>query len=355
MSFPFLCGEVTDDYSAAMKWARCAVAFGSVVALVSACGSDGPGAVAREQRTLSAMLTWFPAELTGTSSSIMFADLDGLRAGAKAASFEEDVRLLDERSGGGAVVPGVFSGSILDPEFAAYAGFDTRNIAAWAEVGEQPDRVTVMVGRFDAGAIEKALRTSPGSELLDVVREGGVTTFTIPTPAGLDIQAVSPIRPLGGPLAVALAGNVLVWGSDASVVAASLDAAAGAASVATMPVLADVAAALDAAAVTTGGVTVPFAGEAWSLAGYGETRTDGVSTVTLALRYRTADEAAAAAVAFRDHVAADESAADGEPWADTVTVVDSHADGATMVATLSTAQAMLVLRNLQRLDNLLTF
>lgn len=355
MSFPFLCGEVSDDYSAAMKWARGVVAFGSVVALVSGCGGDGSGGVAREQRTLSAMLTWFPAELTGTSSSIMFADLDGLRAGTKAATFEDDVRLLDERSGGGAVVPGVFSGSILDPEFAAYAGFDTRNIAAWAEVGQQSDRITVMVGRFDAGTIERALRSSPGSELLDVVREGGVTTFTIPTPAGLDMQAVSPIRPLGGPLAVALAGNVLVWGSDAAVVAACLAAASGAASVATMPLLADVAAALDAAAVNTGGVTVPFAGEAWSLAGYGETRTDGVSTVTIALRYDSAEEAAAAAVAFGDHVAQDDSAADGEPWAERVTVVESHADGATMIATLSTEQTMLVLRNLQRLDNLLTF
>ncbi len=338
-----------------MKWARGLVAAGCVLALVSACSDDGSGAVAREQRTLSAMLTWFPAELTGTSSSIMFADLDGLRAGTTAASFEDDVRLLDERSGHGAVVPSVFSGSILDPEFAAYAGFDTRNIAAWVEVGQLPNRVTVLVGRFDDGAIEKALRSSPGSELIDVVREGGVTTFTIPTPAGLDLQAVSPIRPTGGPLAVALAGNVLVWGNDAVVVAGCLAAASGAASVATMPLLADVAAALDAAAVTTGGVTVPFAGESWRLAGYGETRTDGVSTVTVALRYDTAEEASAAAVAFRDHIANDDSAADGEPWAATVTVADSHADGATMIATLSTDQAMLVLRNLQRLDNLLSF
>ena len=158
-------------------------------------------------------------------------------------------------------MPSALSSSILDPDFARFAGFDTRNIAAWAEMGQPPDLVTVLVGRFDAGTIEKALRSSPGGDELSVQRDGDVVTFSLGAAGSNDYSVVSPIRRIGGPLVIALAADVLVWGSDASTVAACVDAHAGTTSAARLPAVADVAAALDTVAPASGGLTVPLADE----------------------------------------------------------------------------------------------
>jgi hypothetical protein len=332
-------------------------AIAGLLMMASACSDDSGsgGAVAPAARSLSAMLGWLPESLADSATTASFADLDELRGGSSAGSVEDDVRLLDERSGHGQVVPSAFSGSILEPEFAEYAGFDSRDIAAWVEAGALPDLVTVLVGRFDAGRIEKALRSSPGGDALVVQHDGDVVTFLLGEQGANDIASRSAIRPIGGALVLALSGNVLVWGSEAASVTASVSGHATGASMAGRAAVAAIAAVVEPASPDSGGFGTPTAGESWRLAGWGESYSDAGTTITLALYYPDAAAATAAATAFRAHVANDASAVDGTPWADVVTVVAAGADGVVMTATLTTTRSLLMQRNFQRLDNLLQF
>ncbi len=332
------------------------IAITAAIAMVAmaGCGGSGDGG-ASDDRSPSSLLSWVPSSVGASPGPVIFADLDGVRDGKSASSFEDDITLLDERSRRGPIMPLAFSGSILDPEFAEFAGFDTRNISAWAEAGSLPDVITVLVGRFDAGKIEKALRSSPGGEALDVQRDGDTVVMALGEEGQSDFAAASPIRRTGGALVVGLVGDVLVWGSTEARVRAALAAHTDGTSLADAAATAALAAALTDASVMSGGVATPTGGESWEMVGFGESYSADLTTVTIVFRYASPAAAADAVGAFTAHVADDTSVVNEQPWAERLTLQSAVTDGNLMVATLTSEGTAVVLRNLSQLDNLLVF
>ena len=245
---------------------------------------------------------------------------------------------------------------IREPEFAQFAGFDTRQIAVALEYGVLPDTVAVLVGTMKSGAIQKGLEASPGGEATTKEQVGAVTYLSLGEDGASDFGSVSPIRRVGQPLRLAIEGDTLYWGRTRASVEAAVGAVANAA-----PSLADdanylaVAGALDAAKVANGILVAPEAAESWSLAGLGETFQGDASTVTVALLYATPAMATAAVAAFRAHIESGVSLVSSAPWSEVLTVVDISAAGPLMTATLTSKRPGLAANVVVTQDNLLQF
>jgi len=336
---------------------RLAVVVSSLV-LLGACGtSEGPGgSKGSVGRTFAGLLRTVPDNAGTRTNAIFYANLDRLRDGEAPSSSDDDILLISERSSFAVFLPDPLRGGATRPGFAEYAGFDTRQVDAVLQYGAFPNLVGVFVGSMSAGKIGSGLAASPGGEELTKESADGVTYFSLGDDDTTDISAVSPIRPIGQPVRLALAGDTLFWARTQASADAGVAASAG-----TEPSLADdanylaVANALDTATVINGIIVSPRAGEGWTVAGLGEAFAADSSTITVALQYASPALAAAAVAAFRDQVRNGASSVTQEPWSSVLTITEVSADGSLMMATLTSTNPGFAAVVLLREDNLLQF
>ena len=330
----------------------------SVLLLVPACSdSNGSGSSPiGDGPSLAGLLHAVPDTADSRGNPVYYGNLTVVRAGQLPDNFDDDLALLVENSSGQVFLPDAVRSGIREPEFAQYAGFDTRQIAVALEYGVLPDTVAVLVGTMKSGAIQKGLEASPGGEATTKEQVGAVTYLSLGEDGASDFGSVSPIRRVGQPLRLAIEGDTLYWGRTRASVEAAVGAVANAA-----PSLADdanylaVAGALDAAKVANGILVAPAAAESWSLAGLGETFQGDASTVTVALLYATPAMATAAVAAFRAHIESGVSLVSSAPWSAVLTVVDISASGPLMTATLTSKRPGLAANVVVTQDNLLQF
>ncbi|MGB8858146.1 MAG: hypothetical protein WCC60_02770 [Ilumatobacteraceae bacterium] len=313
----------------------------------SSTKGDGP--------TFAGLLGAVPDTADTRARPVFYSNLRSLRDGERPKTFEDDVRLLFDKSSTRLFLPDAVGTGMLEPDFARYAGFDTRQIEASLEFGELPDNVAVLVGTMKAGEIRKGLAASPGGDQLVENSVDGVTYLSLGDDGG-DFGSVSPIRRIGQPLRMAIMGDTLYWGRTTPSVEACIAAAGDAA-----PSLGDdsnysaVAGALDKGGIVNGVLVAPAGGESWTLAGLGETFQGETSTVTIALQYATPAMAASAATAFKAHVENDQSLATARPWSAVLTVSAAAADGSLMIATLTSTKPGISSTVVVQQDNLLQF
>jgi hypothetical protein len=335
------------------------VAAVSFVLLLSACGGSkgGGGSSSKiDSHSIAGLLHSVPDTADNREQPVYYSNLSRVRGSERASSLNDDVLLLDKGASHSLFLPNAISANVLRPEFAGFAGFDTRAIEAAFEFGVLPDSVAILVGTMKAGDIQKGLAAAPGGDQLLNENTGGVSYFSLGKDDVTDLKGISAVRPIGQPLRMALAGDLLYWGRTR----ASIDACVGAAAGSSKSLADDAnylatAQALDAAAVVNGILLSPAAGESWITAGLGETFQGASSTVTVALRYADPATATTAATAFRAHIEHDASLATDAPWAETLTVTDVRADGPLVVATLTSKNPGIATNVVLRQDNLLQF
>ncbi len=324
------------------------------------CGGtsdESGGSGAPDEATLGVLgLLGVVADNEGNRSQpIFYGNLTRLRGGDKPSSLADDVALLMESSSNSLSLPRAVSGGILQPEFAEFTGFDSRDIDAFLDFGSQPDQVTALVGSFDVGDLESGLRRSPGGEALENETIDGVSYLSLGAQDDVDFDAVSAVRRLGEPLRLAVDGELLYWSRDRALVDACLAAAGDAASLADDAAYASVAEVLDAASVVVAQLVPPWGGEGWNFAGLGETFEGETSTLTIALSYSDAAAAVAAVAAFRAQLETSVSLFDGTPWTEVLTASDVYAEGSLMIATLTSLNPGISNDIFMRQENLLQF
>ena len=330
----------------------------SAVLLLPACSdAKGGGSSSNtDSRSLVRLLRSVPDTAQNRGQPVYFINLSRLRGSEHPGSSNDDFSLLMDRSSRSVFLPDAIRTSVLKPEFAEFAGFDTRAIDASLEFGLLPDTVAVLVGTMKAGQIQQGLAASPGGDQLVKEETGGVSYFSLGKDGQTDLKSVSAIRRLGEPLRMALAADTLYWGRTRAAVDRCVAADGGREkSLANDANYLATGEALDAAKVINGIVMSPAAGEGWITAGLGETFQGKSSTVTVALRYADAATATNAATAFRAHVEHDSSLATRAPWAEMLSVTDVHTDGSLMVATLASKNPGVAVDVVFRKDNLLQF
>ena len=174
----------------------------SVLLLVPACSDsnrsgsspigDGP--------SLAGLLHAVPDTADSRGNPVYYGNLTVVRAGQLPDNFDDDLALLVENSSGQVFLPDAVRSGIREPEFAQFAGFDTRQIAVALEYGVLPDTVAVLVGTMKSGAIQKGLEASPGGEATTKEQVGAVTYLSLGDDGASDFGSVSPIRRVGQPL-----------------------------------------------------------------------------------------------------------------------------------------------------------
>ena len=319
-------------------------------------GNGGSGGSDVAARSLLGLLGTVPDTEANRSQPIFYGNLDRVRGGESGGSLEDDVSRLMEGSSNSVSLPRAISSGILEPEFAEFTGFDTREIEAFIDFGPQNEQGTVLVGGFDVGDLTSGLRASPGGDGLAEESIDGVTFLALGTEDDVDFGAVSAIRRLGEALRIAVDGNLLYWSRSRALVGSCVAAESGAAaSVADVAAYSAIATVLDGASVAIAIVLPPWSGESWEVAGVGETFDGETSTLTIALSF--ADEAAAAAAvdALRAQIETGEMLSNGTPWADVLTATDIHAEGSLLVATLTSLNPGIATDIYLRQENLLQF
>jgi hypothetical protein len=227
---------------------RRVVVFLPLVLLAVACGGGGgwgsrSGAA---DPSLTALLANVPDVASSRTGPIFYSSLARLRGGDTASSFEEDITLLMDRSSLSVTLPGQLSG-LLDPGFAEFAGFDSRQIRATIEFGGLPESTAVIVGTMTAGSVTAGLASSPGGDGLLQSKGDGVTYLSLGDEDSNAMEERSAVRPFGGPLRLAFVDGTLLWANSDATVEACVVARAGS-SLADDPQYRAIAAALDDAA-----------------------------------------------------------------------------------------------------------
>jgi hypothetical protein len=326
---------------------------------IAAC-SDSTGVSTTSSKadshSLAGVLRSVPntAEIRGWP--VFYGNLSRVRAGEHPSSSKADVLLLMDRSASSIFLPSVVKTTVNNPDFARFAGFDTRAIDAAFEFGGLPESVAGFVGTMRGSDIEKGLAASPGGDQLSKESKNGVEYLALGDDGKTDFKSISAIRTRGEPLRMALAGDTVYRSTVRTAIDAALAASGGGAkSLGDDSNYLAVAQALDTADVVNAIVVSPAAGENWLVAGLGETFKGEASTLTIALRYADAAIATSAATAFRTHVEDDDSLVFKTPWAQTLTVTDAHADGSVMVATLTSKKPGISENIVLAQDNLLQF
>lgn len=338
---------------------RLTVALACAVALAG-CGwfggDDGNGKGGGGATSLSGMLTWVPDTPENRGHPIFYGNLARVRGGASSDSGGDDVALLLERSSQAVFMPSSPRSGLLEPEFAAYAGFDSRAMDAVMEFGLLPDHSQVFVGRFDTGAIESGLRSSPGGDQLAVTPAGDTTVFSLGS-GGSDVASTSPIRRLGEPLVFVADGKSLVWTRSGPLADNAWSAHNdGLTSLADDAQYASVATALDGKKIVNGVLLTAEKDQGWQVGGLGEVfDQDGGSTLYVVLAFPDETAAEQAVDRFRAHIENDKSAATGTPWASTLTVTEVVSEQRLLIATLQSTDAGVALNVVLREDNLLRF
>lgn len=330
----------------------------SAVLLLPACSdAKGGGSSSTADRlSLVGLLRSVPDTAKNRGMPVFYSNLARVRQGEHASSSDNDISLLFDRSSRSLFLPNPIRMGIFRPEFAEFAGFDSRAIDASLEFGVFPDSVAILVGTMKAGDVQKGLAASPGGDQLVKENAGGVSYFSLGNDDEIDLKGVSAIRNVGQPLRMALAGDTLYWaGTRASIDACVAVTGGTAKSLADDADYLATALALDAAAVVNGILVSPAAGESWITAGLGETFDGESSTLTIALRYADAATATTAATAFRAHVENDASIVTRAPWAATLTVTDVQTDGPLLVGTLTSKSPGIATRVVLQRDDLLQF
>jgi len=333
----------------------CGLALAGLALTAAGCGGADGGEAGASKDSLSAMLRSVPDVAANRTVPVIYGNLGRIRDGEKVSSADDDISLLLENSDGTFFLPSVIQAGVTQPEFAKYAGFDTRNIEAALEYGSQPDLVAVLVGRFNTGKVKKALKESPGGDELRNSTVDGMQRFGLGSGHDINPDNRSAIRRIGQGVEIAVDDTNLLWTTTSSVLGECMAARSGTSSLADDEGYAAVAKALDQAEVQTALLVTPTAGESWLVAGLGEVRERGTSVLTIALQYADEAEAAAAVEAFRTHLGTAASLRDGTPWADIVGVTEITSEGTTLIATLSTSRSGLGQSVLLTGDNLLQF
>ncbi|MDO8390097.1 MAG: hypothetical protein Q7V57_06385 [Actinomycetota bacterium] len=328
----------------------------AVLAMASpGCGGSEGGGASATRDSLLTMLHSVPDEPANRTVPLTYGNLGRVRGDERGSSADDDISLLLELSNGSFFLPSVVQAGVTEPDFAKYAGFDTRNITAALQYGSEPDLVAVMVGRFDTGKVKKALKSSPGGDELRTSTVDGLQRFGLGSGHEINPDNRSAIRRIGQGVEIAVDESNLLWTTTTAVLNECLAARAGTTSLADDEDYAAVATALDEAGVQNADLVSRTSGEPWVVAGVGESRDGDRSALTVALQY--ADEAAAEAAveAFRTHIEQGQSLRDGRPWSEVVSITDVRSDGALLIATLSTARTGLGHSVLITRDNLLQF
>jgi hypothetical protein len=337
---------------------RSAVALILTLVLIAACSSAGVSTTSSkaDSRSLVGVLRSVPDTPENRGQPVFYGNLSRVRAGDHPSSFKDDVSLLMDRSALSLYLPSVVKTTVTDPDFARFAGFDTRAIDAAFEFGGLPESVAVLVGTMKSSDIEKGLAASPGGDQLAKETKNGVEYLSLGDDGKTDFKSISAIRTRGEPLRMALAGDTLYWSTTRTAIDTAVAASGGSSkSLGDDSDYLAVAQILDTADVVNAIVVSPAAGESWLVAGLGETFQGKASTLTIALRYADAAAAKSATTAFRTHVKSADSLVFKNPWAETLTVTDAHVDGSVMVATLTSKKPGLAERIVLARDNLLQF
>jgi hypothetical protein len=180
----------------------------SVLLLVPACSDsnrsgsspigDGP--------SLAGLLHAVPDTADSRGNPVYYGNLTVVRAGQLPDNFDDDLALLVENSSGQVFLPDAVRSGIREPEFAQFAGFDTRQIAV--ALGTGASRHGGRAGGHDeVGRHQKGLEASPA--VSDHQGQVGGHVPVLGDDGASDFGSVSPIRRVGQPLRLAIEGDTL--------------------------------------------------------------------------------------------------------------------------------------------------
>ena len=310
------------------------------------------------------MLRLVPDTPANRAILLDYVSFDRARGGEPAATAADDLQLLASNTAQHVQMPSIGRG-LEDPEFAAAAGFDTRQVAA--ALGQYAfDGFVFLAGSMDPATVSAAVQASQTSEAgaPTVTVDGTYTIVAVGEEGSGSLREMSVLRPSGEGLRWAIGNGALIAGVTDAQVRESRRSADSGTSLAYAVDYAAVATALDAAGAVNASILDEYpqqqeasgeaADEAWEVLGIGESFAGETSTVTLVFRYADAGTAADQMAAFPAHLD-DVSAVRGSPWSEAFTLEDIHADGLTVIATLHSTAPGGVRTALMQRDNLFTF
>ena len=230
----------------------------------------------------------------------------------------------------------------------AELGFDHAVVEAAVGAGEPPEQFLVLKGAFDAGSADAAVHSDPvWSDLLVTQEHAGVAYYAWGADLEIDVERVTPARPLGRGGRLALDDGYLYWVPWTAGLDSLIDAAAGA-----VPTLADGAPLRQAAevlqrervyaAMLTDVPLVAGPGLSGALAPYlvlglGGGRDDAGPFWVVVVIHDTAAAAEQSAAGFRSAIAEGMALGVNAPWSERVTGMEVTVEDAAMMAVLHSA------------------
>ncbi|MEZ5100632.1 MAG: hypothetical protein R3C15_12700 [Thermoleophilia bacterium] len=249
-------------------------------------------------------------------------------------------------------------------------GFSLVDLDQELTAGDPPDDVLVVAGDLDGGRVLDRLGASDGATAAE---HEGVPYVAVGEDGKTSLRDRTTVRSLGESLRVAADDDVAVLAPTTAAIEASIDAAAGGASLADDPALAEVVRALEAEDVYGAFAWTDVAGFAASgvldrdgqplpgpfvapyvALGIGATVADGAPVLVLAFLHD--DEAAAAAAVDRVRAVVEQGAsATGPAWSELVEIESIEARGRVALARLRPSSPALWARVAQARDTLVAW
>lgn len=105
-----------------------------------------------------------------------------------------------------------FGRSVYPDQLRAELGFDHRSFDRIASAGVAGHHLTVAVGSFDPDAVADAVAGDPiWSPVLEVDQLGRIEVYKWGSDLGLDLERMSPVRPVGHHRRLALVDDTVLW------------------------------------------------------------------------------------------------------------------------------------------------
>ena len=156
----------------------------------------------------------------------------GIERPGPAASDARVLAYLGELAAEAGIVPAgplaEFGRSAYPDQMRAELGFDHRAFAQVASAGVAGHHLTVARGRFDPEAIGRAVAEDPlWSDLLEAQQVAGVQVFGWGSDFGIDLERMSPVRPVGHHRRLAVTPDEILWARWSDGITDALDAIDG--------------------------------------------------------------------------------------------------------------------------------
>jgi hypothetical protein len=225
----------------------------------------------------------------------------------------------------------------------AELGFDHAAIEAAVSAGEPPEQFLVLKGAFDDGAVEAAVHSDPvWSDLLTSLEHAGVAYYAWGADMEIDVERVTPARPLGRGGRLALDDGYVYWVPWTAGLESLIDAGAGTVpTLAERPLMARVAAILQReqvySAILTDTPLLEGRDVSGLVLGVGGGRDEAGAFWVVVAIHDTAAAAEESAAAFRSVITEGSSLATNQPWSERVASFEVTVEGEAMVAVVHSA------------------